>query len=92
MNVFQNCNLDGLILSPGQPIKIENCSAKSMDIRGITAIIHAIGSDFTGLKYDSETILTDSEDPSNIPSTFEKCKFDIETIKHFKKQGVLFKD
>ena len=92
MNVFRNCNLDGLVLSPGQPIKIENSSARGMDIRVITAIIHAIESDFTGLKYDAETILADSKDPSNIPSTFEKCLFDTETKNHFQNQGAIFKD
>lgn len=92
MNVFKKCNLDGLILSPGQPIRIEKSSAKGMDISGITAIIHAVESDFTGLKYNAETILADSKDLSNIPSTFEKCMFDIETKKHFEQQGVLFKD
>lgn len=92
MNVFKSCNLDDLILPPGQPIKIENCSARGMDISGITAIIHAIESDFSGLKYNEGTVLADSKDASNIPSTFEKCIFDEETKAHFAEQGVVFKD
>lgn len=92
MSVFLNCNLDNLILPPGQPIRIENCSAKNMNICGITAIIHAIESDFTGLKYDSETVLADSKDSSDIPSTFEKCSFDQDARDTFLQQGVIFKD
>lgn len=92
MNVFLNCNLDGLILSPGQPIRIENSSARGMDISGINAIIHAKNSDFTVLKYDNNTVLANSGDPSNIPSTFEQCLFDDEVKNHFQKQGVVFKD
>lgn len=92
MNVFDNCNLDGLILSPGQPIRIENSSAREMNINGITAIIHAKNSDFTGLKYDNNTVLANSSDPSNIPSTFEHCVFDDEAKNYFQKQGVVFKD
>ena len=92
MNVFINCKLDGLILSSGQPIRIEGCSAKGLDISGVTAIIHASESDFTGMKYNSETMLADSTDPSNIPSTFDKCIFDKETQEYFTMQGVVFKN
>jgi hypothetical protein len=92
MNTFKHCNLDGLILPPGQPIKIEDCSAKNMDISGITAIIHAVESDFTYLKYDDETVLADNKAPSDIPSTFEKCIFDQKAKSYFEKQGVIFKD
>ena len=92
MNSFINCNLDGLILSPGQPIKIESCSAINIDIRGITAIIHAAGSDFSGLQYDKNTVLANSKDPSDIPSSFCKCKFDFDTMEYFQNQGVIFKD
>jgi hypothetical protein len=91
MSVFLNCNLDSVVLPPGQPIRIENCSAKNMNIRGITAIIHAKESDFSGLAYDNETVLANSKEPSDIPSTFENCIFDQETKEIFLKQGVVFK-
>lgn len=92
MNVFKNCNLDDLTLSSGQPIRIEGSSAKNMNICGITAIIHALESDFTDLKYDDETVLADNKNPSDIPSTFEKCIFDPKAKSYFEKQGVIFKD
>lgn len=89
MNTFRNCVLDGVILSPGQPIRIENCSAKGLDIRGAGAIIHAVNSDFTGMLFDEETILANKYEPSDIPSSFESCVLDENARNFFSNQGAV---
>ncbi len=92
MNVFIDCVLDDVVLPPGQPIRIENCSARNLNICDITAIINAKNTDFTGLRYDDNTVLANCNDKSDVPSTFDKCMFDIEAREHFAKQGVVFTD
>ena len=87
MNVFRGCVLDRAQLSPGQPIYIEGCSAVGLNVKGISAVIFAKNSDFTGLVYDVDTVLARAENGEAGRSRFEGCALDEKTARHFAGQG-----
>ncbi len=86
--VFEKCNLDRAKNLYGQPITLTDCSAISIDLRGLALVIHAARTDFSQMKYDDETVLAKPE--NNSPSTFVNCTIDPDAIEHFKAQGVVF--
>ena len=85
---FDKCNLDGAINIHSQPIYITDCSAKGIDLRGCGTVIEAAGSDFSGMVYDSDTVLAIKI--NNSPSIFTNCTVDVDMKNHFLKQGVIF--
>ena len=70
--VFINCNLDGAKHLSGQPIVLEKCSAKGIDLRDTSTIINAKQSDLTGMLYDDQTVLAND----TIGSTLTDCQLD----------------
>lgn len=87
---FEKCKLDGARNIVGQPIYIENSTAVGIDLSNCTLTIEAVDVDFTGMKYDSDTILGRPENGEAGCSRFTNCKFDEETKSHFIQQGVKF--
>ena len=87
---FRNCNLDKSRGLNSQPIIIENCSAKNLDLIGCYAVIEAFNSDFRDMKYDSVTTLGTLKKDGTCSSRFVDCKLDEKTIEHFSAQGVEF--
>ncbi len=84
---FENCNLDNTISICGQPIYFTNCSLRGADLRGARAIIYAENCDFTGLKYDDETLF--AYDDLTV-SEFTNCLFDTKAREYLETQGVRF--
>ena len=87
--VFNNCSLDHATHLYGQPITMNNCSARGLDLRDTQLVIHATDCDFTGLLFDNATRLG-SSDKGSTHSTFTNCIVDPVMRKHFERQGVTF--
>lgn len=88
---FTHCILDNATNLYGQPIRINDCSVKRIDMRSLNTVINAVNSDFIGMKYNEETILTRKENGTAGYSTFDNCKVDEATQRHFSAQGVIFR-
>lgn len=84
---FEQCVLDGVRNLYGQPIALTDCSARGIDFRGLSLVLHARNTDFTGMKYDENTVLAKGENHS--PSTFTGCTLDDDAAKYFADQGVI---
>ncbi len=82
--VFINCNLDGAKHLPGQPITLEKCSAKGIDLRDTSTIINAKQSDLTGMLYDDQTVLAND----TIGSTLTDCQLDEQATPFLRERGV----
>ena len=87
---FIDCKLDQAKGFSGQPIIIENCSAKAIDLRDSCMVIEAINTDFTGMLIDTNTVLAIPE--NNSPSKFIRCLLDDVTKNFLINQGVIFSD
>lgn len=85
---FNNCNLDDASGLYGQPITIESCSARQIDMRGVRAIIYAQDSDFTGMLIDEDTALAYDGGEFGASSTFTNCTMDSDTTDKLVAQGV----
>lgn len=82
--IFINCNLDGAKHLSGQPIALEKCSAKGIDLRDTSTIINAKQSDLTGMLYDDQTVLAND----TISSTLTDCQLDEQTASFLRERGV----
>ena len=82
--VFINCNLDRAKHLSGQPITLEKCSAKGIDLRDTSTIINAKQSDLTGMLYDDQTILAND----TISSTLTDCQLDEQVASFLRERGV----
>lgn len=79
---FFRCTLDKSVGYSGQPVSIFSCSAQNIDLRDTATMLHAVNSDFTGMRYNGETSLEGS--------IFIDCKLDKATERALSKQGVKF--
>lgn len=86
--VLEGCNLDRAKALRGQPITIKDCSARGLDLSGVSAVINAIDSDFTGMKFDEATVLARPENGRAGCSEFVDCRLDSATREYFERQGV----
>ena len=82
--VFINCNLDRAKHLSGQPITLEKCSAKGIDLRDTSTIINAKQSDLTGMLYDDQTVLAND----TISSTLTDCQLDEQATSFLRERGV----
>lgn len=82
--VFINCNLDGAKHLSGQPIVLEKCSARGIDLRDTSTIINAKQSDLTGMLYDDQTVLAND----TISSTLTDCQLDEQATSFLRERGV----
>lgn len=82
--VFINCNLDRAKHLSGQPITLEECSAKGIDLRDTSTIINAKQSDLTGMLYDDQTVLAND----TISSTLTDCQLDEQATSFLRERGV----
>lgn len=82
--VFINCNLDRAKHLSGQPIVLEKCSAKGIDLRDTSTIINAKQSDLTGMLYDDQTVLAND----TIGSTLTDCQLDEQVASLLRERGV----
>ena len=82
--VFINCNLDGAKYLSGQPITLEKCSARGIDLRDTSTIINAKQSDLTGMLYDDQTVLAND----TISSTLTDCQLDEQATSFLRERGV----
>ena len=82
--VFINCNLDRAKHLSGQPIVLEKCSARGIDLRDTSTIINAKQSDLTGMLYDDQTVLAND----TISSTLTDCRLDKQTTSFLRERGV----
>lgn len=73
----------------GQPIYFVNSSLRNVDFRGAKVIIYAKNCDFTGIKYDNDTLFAYD---SFTVSEFTNCLFDAKTKERLATQGVRFTD
>ncbi len=89
---FKSCELNGASGLSGQPIAIEECTARGLDLRGANVVIEARDSDFTGMLYDDDTVLAERDSGEAACSIFTSCKLDLDTVEHFKRQGVAFRE
>ena len=86
--VFINCNLDRAKHLSGQPIALEKCSARGIDLRDTSTIINAKQSDLTGMLYDDQTVLASD----TISSTLTDCQLDEQTTSFLRERGVTIDD
>ncbi len=82
--VFINCSLDGAKHLSGQPITLEKCSARGIDLRDTSTIINAKQSDLTGMLYDDQTVLAND----TISSTLTDCQLDEQATSFLRERGV----
>lgn len=82
--IFINCNLDGAKHLSGQPIVLEKCSARGIDLRDTSTIINAKQSDLTGMLYDDQTVLAND----TISSTLTDCQLDEQATSFLRERGV----
>ncbi|MDO4773706.1 MAG: hypothetical protein Q4A37_01105 [Candidatus Saccharibacteria bacterium] len=82
---FYNCSLDNSCGFHGQPITIIDSSARNIDFTGTKTILYAENCDFTGMKYNSETLLAYD---SRTISIFTNCTIDPEAREFLMSQGV----
>ena len=82
--VFINCNLDRAKHLSGQPITLEKCSARGIDLRDTSTIINAKQSDLTGMLYDDQTVLAND----TISSTLTDCQLDEQATSFLRERGV----
>ena len=82
--VFVRCNLDRTKHLSGQPITLERCSAKEIDLRDTSTIINAKQSDLTGMLYDDQTVLAND----TISSTLTDCQLDEQATSFLRERGV----
>ena len=82
--IFINCNLDGAKHLSGQPIVLEKCSARGVDLRDTSTIINAKQSDLTGMLYDDQTVLAND----TIGSTLTDCQLDEQVASLLRERGV----
>ena len=82
--VFVRCNLDRAKHLSGQPITLERCSAKGIDLRDTSTIINAKQSDLTGMLYDDQTVLAND----TISSTLTDCQLDEQATSFLRERGV----
>jgi hypothetical protein len=87
---FVDCTLDKSKGFNGQPIIIENCSAKEIDLRDTYTVIEAKDTDFFGMLTDENTVLAIPE--NNSPSKFIRCIIDKVTKDYLVEQGVIISD
>lgn len=80
--IFKNCTLENVKVS-GQPIGFKNSRA-SIDLRGLSGVIVAEDTDFTGTQFDKDT--------SFAASAFSNCKLDKEFEDFILSQGAVFTD
>lgn len=83
---FRYCNLDGANHLYGQPITLNNCSARGIDFRGISAVFIANDTDFSGMLFDENTNIS-KDDGNGIYSIFIHCKLDLSAKKFFEQHG-----
>lgn len=82
--VFVRCDLDRAKHLSGQPITLERCNAKGIDLRDTSTIINAKQSDLTGMLYDDQTVLAND----TISSTLTDCQLDKQTTSFLRERGV----
>ncbi len=82
--VFINCNLDRAKHLSGQPIALEKCSARGIDLCDTSTIINAKQSDLTGMLYDDQTVLAND----TISSTLTDCQLDEQATSFLRERGV----
>lgn len=89
--IFRRCILRRARSLRGQPITIEDCDARELDLRGVSTVINAVGSDFTEATYDTQTILAIPENGTAGRSSFIGCQLDVEMARYLLDQGVLIR-
>ena len=82
--VFIRCNLDRAKHLSGQPITLERCSAREIDLRDTSTIINAKQSDLTDMLYDDQTVLAND----TISSTLTDCQLDEQATSFLRERGV----
>ncbi len=82
--VFINCDLDRAKHLSGQPITLEKCSARGIDLRDTSTIINAKQSDLTGVLYDDQTVLAND----TISSTLTDCQLDEQATSFLRERDV----
>ena len=85
---FHDCTLDEVRGFYGQPITIEGGTARGIDLQGARLILRAVGCDFTGMKYDGDTLLAYGEKGADAASEFIDCTLDKPAKEYFVGQGV----
>lgn len=86
---FYNCLLDDSYGLHGQPITIIGSSARNINLSKTKTILYAKDCDFTGMKYDDDTLLAYD---SRTVSMLTNCMIDPEARKFLLSQGVLIID